>query len=133
VANIPNISPTCIGNVSVNGQISNALESACASEELIRSTMLRGTAGSPITVHGATTLSVTGATFALTGVPVARFPVINNWVNVVRIQNIDCDIAIQLDRATDDGNVDTGNFRTATVCAGQDENVPVLDAVLRVN
>lgn len=131
VASIAALTASCNGDG--NGQVNTAAEATCASEELIRSGMLKGTAGSPITVRGSTTLSVTGATLALTGVPAVRFPAPNNWNNVVRIQGIDCDIAIQIDRATDDGNVDTGNFRTATACAGQDENIPVANAVLRLN
>lgn len=131
VASIAALTASCNGNGS--GQINTATESTCASESLIRTGMLKGTAGSPITVRGSTTLGVTGATLALTGVPAARFPSPNNWINVVRIQGIDCDIAIQIDKATDDGNVDTGNFRTGTPCAGQDENIAVANAVLRLN
>jgi type II secretory pathway pseudopilin PulG len=127
VASIPGLTATCNGDG--NGQVGTAAESACASEELIRSGMLRGTAGSPIRIHGSVTLSITGATAALSGV--AGLPA--NWVNVVRIENIDCDVAIQLDRATDDGNVTTGYFRTSTVCPGEDENIVVANAVLQIN
>lgn len=119
------VPPTaCNGNG--NGQVGTAAESLCASEELIRAVMLKGTIGTPIAVRGST-LSVTSpALSSVAGLPA-------NWVNVVRIQNIDCDIAIQLDRATDDGNVGTGNFRTGSACAGQDENITVANAVLRLN
>lgn len=127
VVSIPSLTATCNGNG--NGQIDTAAESTCASEELIRSGMLRGNVAGPIRVHGSITLSVTGATVALTGV--AGLPV--NWRNVVRIQDIDCDIAIQLDRAMDDGNVATGFFRTGTACAGEDENIVVANAVLQLN
>lgn len=131
VASIPNLSAACIGIGTGNGQVGTTAESICASEELIRANMLRGTAGVPITIRGNTTLSVTGATTGLTGIPAATLPA--NWINVVRLQNIDCDIAIQIDRAVDDGNVDTGSFRTAAACAGQDANAPVVNAVLRLN
>lgn len=127
VASIPGLTATCIGDG--NGQVGSVAESDCASEELIRSGMLRGTAGSPIRISGSVTLSITGGAAALSGVP--GLPA--NWVNVVRIQNIDCDIAIQLDRATDDGNVTTGYFRTNTVCPGEDENIVVANAVLQIN
>ena len=94
--------------------------------------MLRGTAGSPITLNGVATLSVTGA--ALSGV--AGLPA--NWRNVVRIQAIDCDIAVQIDRLVDDGSTNTGNFRTVlNNCGvtGQDqvETVTVINAALRLN
>ena len=127
VASIPSLTATCNGNG--NGQIDSAAETNCASEELIRSGMLRGDAASPLKLHGSITLTVTGATVALTGV--AGLPA--SWVNVVRVQTIDCDLALQLDRATDDGNLATGFFRSGTVCTGEDENVAVANAVLRLN
>ncbi len=127
VASIPNLTATCNGDG--NGQVGTAAETACATEELIRSGMIRGTAGSPVTVRGAITVSITGPGVALSGVP--GLPA--TWVNVIRIQNIDCDIAIQLDRATDDGNVTTGYFRTNTLCPGEDENIAVANAVLQIN
>ena len=118
-------------NGNGNGRVETAAETLCATESLIRSNMLRGTAGSPINVRGNTTLTLTGATQPLTGVPTARLPA--NSINVLRIQNIDCDIAIQIDRATDDGNVETGSFKTAAACAAQDETIPVVNAVLKIN
>ncbi|WP_296530808.1 hypothetical protein [Rhodoferax sp.] len=42
-------------------------------------------------------------------------------------------MALQIDRAADDGNVATGNFRTGTACVGQDENIAVPNAVLRLS
>jgi prepilin-type N-terminal cleavage/methylation domain-containing protein len=129
-ANIPSLTATCVGNAT--GVIASAAESACASEELIRSSMLRGTAGSPITLNGVTTISVTGS--AISGV--AGLPA--NWRNVVLIQAIDCDVAVQIDRQTDDGSTNTGNFRTAanlcgTSGADQNETTVVARAALRLN
>jgi hypothetical protein len=97
--------------------------------------MLKGTIGTPLTLRGST-FSVTGATAALTGLPAASIPA--NWVNVVRVQVIDCDIAVQMDRATDDGNTNTGNFRTALNTCGaagntQAEATAVTNAILRLN
>ncbi len=127
---IPDLSATCVGNAT--GLITTAAESACASESLIRSSMLRGDATRPIRTNGPTTLSVTGA--ALSGV--AGLPV--NWRNVVRIQETDCDVIVQMDRLLDDGNTTTGNFRTsAGVCGAsgtdQVENLVVANAALRLN
>lgn len=126
---IPNLSVACVGNTT--GLIATAVESACASESLIRSGMLRGDAVQPIRTNGPTTLSVTGA--ALSGVALP-----NNWRNVVRIQATDCDVIVQMDRLLDDGNTTTGNLRTANnVCGGggtdQSEILPVVNAVLRIN
>lgn len=117
-----------------NNQIQTAAESSCASEMLIRSGMMRGRADTPITVRSST-FSLTSSTQALTGIAAVRLPGNANNANsiVVRIQAIDCDIAIQLDRATDDGDVNTGNFRTGNACAAQDENVAVANAVLKIN
>lgn len=131
VANIPNLNAACVGNAT--GQITNAAESACASEELIRSSMLRGEAANPISLNGTVFLSVTGATVALTGAPAIPFPAPNNWRNVILIRNINCDVALQIERLVDDGKLTTGNFRSGTACAGQDERIPVPNAVLRLN
>lgn len=127
---IPGLSAACVGNTT--GLIATAAESACASESLIRSSMLRGDATQPIRTNGPTTLSVTGA--ALSGV--VGLPA--NWRNVVRIQATDCDVIVQMDRMLDDGNTTTGNLRTAAnVCgtggADQIETLPVANAALRIN
>ena len=124
---------TC-ANGNGNGRINNNAESTCASQQLIRAGMLKGTAGQPIRVRSST-FSVTGATAGLTGLPAASIPA--NWVNVVRVQTIDCDIAVQMDRALDDGNILTGNFRATDVCGAngnaQDETIVVANAILRLN
>ena len=127
---IPDMTATCVGNAT--GLIASAAESACASESLIRSSMLRGDATQPIRTNGPTTLSVTGAT--LSGV--AGLPA--NWRNVVRIQETDCDVLLQMDRLLDDGNTTTGNLRTAAgVCGAtglvQVETLLVANAALRLN
>lgn len=129
-----NLTPACngIGGLFGNGVIDGA-EITCSVEELIRSSMLRGeaTAGS-ITLNGNVILTLTNRA----GGGVAGLP--TNWINVVRVQNIDCDIAVQLDRAQDDGNTNTGNFRTALNNCGaagntQIETTVVANAVLRLN
>jgi prepilin-type N-terminal cleavage/methylation domain-containing protein len=130
---IPNLPLACVGNVT--GLIASAAESACASESLIRSGMLRGDATRPITVtgtNGVSTLSLTGA--ALSGV--GGLPA--SWRNVIRIQNTDCDVIVQMERLLDDGSANTGNLRTAANLCGaagstQSETLPVANAALRVN
>jgi|JI6StandDraft_1071083.scaffolds.fasta_scaffold250367_1 prepilin-type N-terminal cleavage/methylation domain-containing protein len=134
VASLPGLS---CANGNGNGQINTNAESTCATEQLIRAGMLKGTAGQPLQLRGST-FSVTGATAALTGLTAASFPAPNNWVNVVRTTAIDCDVAVQMDRAVDDGNVNTGNFRTTSnVCGAtgntQSESIVVANAVLRLN
>lgn len=118
-----------------NGQIGTAVETACATDHLILAGLVRGAPGTPISVRDQV-FSVTGATAALTGVAAASIPA--NWVNVVRIQNLDCDFAVRLDRATDDGNTNTGNFRTTAATCGaagtdQSEDTLVANAILRLN
>jgi prepilin-type N-terminal cleavage/methylation domain-containing protein len=126
-----NLTPACNGTGGLYGNgVIDAAEISCAIEELIRSSMLRGeaTAGT-ITLNGNVILTLTNRTPAASGV--AGLP--TNWINVVRVQNIDCDIALQLDRALDDGIAAQGNFRTGTPCLGQDETALVANAVLRLN
>jgi prepilin-type N-terminal cleavage/methylation domain-containing protein len=133
----PTITAFCVGVATAgvpNGLINNNNESRCASEELIASGMLKGTIA---TAPAVTAITLRGATFSViasanSGLPVAT------WGNVVRVQNIDCDIAVQMDRAVDDGNTNTGNFRTtANVCGAtgtsQAETIPVPIAVFRLN
>jgi prepilin-type N-terminal cleavage/methylation domain-containing protein len=133
---IPSMNVACVGNAT--GLIASAAESVCASESLIRSSMLRGDATQPIRISGTNgfaTLSVTGAGVALSGI--AGLPA--NWRNVIRIQNTDCDVIVQMDRLLDDGGANTGNLRTtANACgtgAGSDQSeiLLVTDAVLRLN
>lgn len=113
-----------------NGQVS-AAESICATQQMILAGMLRGTvSATPLTIRGVQ-FSIIQAT--LTGVAAPA-----NWVNVVRVQGIDCDVAVQMDRAMDDGNTNTGNFRTTAGTCGaagttQSETIVVADAVLRLN
>ena len=129
VASIPNLTAACIGNN--NGVINAGAESTCASEELIRTSMLRGDATTPIMLNGTVPLTLTNRTTAAALPGLATLP--TSWINVVRVQNIDCDIALQLDRAFDDGDGSTGNFRTGTVCPAQNETIVVANAVLRLN
>ena len=128
---IANVSAACVGNTT--NLITSAAESACASESLIRSGVLRGDAGQPIRTNGSTTLSVTGAAVALSGVAN-----LVGWRNVVRIQTTDCDVIVQMDRLLDDGSAETGNLRTATGACGatgtsQNEALLVTNAALRLN
>lgn len=120
------ISGLVCANGNGNGQINTAAETTCATESLIRSGLLRGDAALPISV-GETQFSLTSP--ALSGV--AGLP--GHWVNVVSVQNLNCDSAIQIDRSVDDGNVNTGNFRIANLCPGQDDAVIVANAVLKIN
>jgi prepilin-type N-terminal cleavage/methylation domain-containing protein len=136
VASLPNlVAPCAVAAGVANGQVDTAVESGCATQHLISAGMLKGTIGTPLTLR-ASTFSVTGATALLTGLPAASIPA--NWVNVVRVQVLDCDIAVQMDRATDDGNTNTGNFRTAlNICGAtgntQAEATVVANAILRLN
>ncbi len=128
VLTIPGLTASCVGNAT--GIIATAAEVACASEELIRTNMLRGDALNPIMLNAVNTISFTGAAPGLAGM--AGLQALG-WRNVVRIQAIDCDVALQIDRAVDDGSLTTGNFRSPTACPGQDETRAVLNAVLRIN
>lgn len=134
VASLPGMIAPCAGvNGNGNGTLT-AAESGCASQHMILAGMLKGTVGTPIRLRGST-FSVTGRA-ALPGVITPNIPA--NWVNVVRVQVLDCDIAVQLDRALDDGNTNTGNFRTALNNCGaagtnQIETTAVANAVLRLN
>ena len=134
IASLPNLVAPCAAvNGDGNGVIT-AAESICATQHLISAGMLKGTIGTAIILRGST-FSVTGRA-ALPGALTANIPA--NWGNVVRVQVTDCDVAVQMDRALDDGNTNTGNFRTALTACGatgntQSETTAVTDAVLRLN
>jgi len=134
VASLPGMIAPCAGvNGTGNGTLT-AAESICATQHMILAGMLKGTVGTAITLRSST-FSVTGRA-ALPAVITPNIPA--NWVNVVRVQVLDCDIAVQLDRALDDGNTNTGNFRTALNNCGatgtdQIETTAVANAVLRLN
>jgi prepilin-type N-terminal cleavage/methylation domain-containing protein len=120
-------------NGNGDGQVSSAAESDCASESLIRAGLIRGTAGQPVRMRD-TTFSITGATAALSGV--TGLPA--GWVNVVRVQTLDCDMAVQMDKAVDDGNLSTGSFRSNAAACGasndlQDESQPAGDVAYKLN
>jgi prepilin-type N-terminal cleavage/methylation domain-containing protein len=129
VANIAGL--TCV-NGNGNGQVGTVAESACASESLIRSGLLRGSAIAPITVRGSTYSITSPALSGVVGLP-------GSWVNVVNISNLDCDSAVQMDRAVDDGVLTTGSFQAspAALCGAtndvQDENILVANVVYRIN
>lgn len=134
VASFPGLVAPCAGvNGNGNGTLT-AAESGCATQHLILAGMLKGTVGSPILLRGST-FSVTGRA----ALPAALTPNIPaNWVNVVRVQALDCDVAVQMDRSVDDGNTNTGIFRTAlnncgTTGAEQNETTVVANAALRLN
>ena len=131
VANIAGL--TCVnGNGNGNGQVDTVAESVCASESLIRAALLRGSATVPITVRGSTYSLVSPALSGVVGLPVS-------WVNVVNITLADCDSAVQMDRAVDDGNLTSGNFRAspAGLCGAtndvQDEDIVVPNVAFRIN
>ena len=119
------------GNGNGNGRIETVAESDCASESLIRASLIKGAAGNPVQIR-AMTLSLRARTLsAVAGLPA-------NWVNVVELTNTDCDLAVRLDRSLDDGNLNTGNVRAvANVCGAtgdvQDEGSPVAALAVRLN
>ena len=129
---LASLTPACNGNIAPLGNgVIDPGEVSCAVEELIRSSMLRGDAVAGVVTVGSTSLTLTSRTSAAALPGLGTLPA--SWLNVVRVQNIDCDIAIQIDRALDDGNTAQGNFRTGTACPTQDEEVLITDAVLRLN
>jgi hypothetical protein len=118
-------------NGNGNGRIDTVAESDCASESLIRAAFIKGTPGAAVNVRGMGLSLRARNLSAVAGLPV-------NWVNVAELTNTDCDLAVRLDRALDDGNLNTGNVRTsANVCGAtgdvQDEALPVAAMAVRLN
>jgi len=125
------------------GAIDTPAKRNCARDELILTGMIRGTVGAPLITSGNITLSLSDR--AGSGVFAPILP--TNWVNVVVLSVpvgsgtlMSCESVVQIDRATDDGLTNQGNFRTsngaACVSAGQpiqDPTVAVTLAALRIN
>ncbi|MGQ0711804.1 MAG: type II secretion system protein [Rhodoferax sp.] len=126
---IPDVSAACNGNANL---VIEPAEVACATEELIRASMVRGDVGGPLRINGTHTVTLISRASAAALPGLGGLP--TGWGNVVRIANrLDCDMVIQVDRILDDGGPTTGNFRAGTACPGQDENTIVDNAVLRLN
>jgi prepilin-type N-terminal cleavage/methylation domain-containing protein len=118
------VAPACTTDGNGNGLV-DAAEVQCATDELILAGFIRGQLGTPLFVEGST-ISISSAAGAGGFVPAT-------WNNVILISSLNCDLAIQIDRAVDDGNTSTGNFVTSSACAGQNPSTPVASAALKLN
>lgn len=107
---IPGVQAACqIGGANAgngNGSIEPS-ESTCASEHLIRAELIKGDPGLPIVTRSGNVFLVRGAG---SGVTVAFQPPVQN---VLVLTNIACDIALEIDRKIDDGNLSSGSVRAS--------------------
>lgn len=105
---IPNVQAACrIGGANAgngNGRI-DAIESACASEDLIRAELIKGDPLQPIANRFG---NVVLASAANSGATVA-FPA--TVQNVLVLTNISCAVALEIDRKIDDGDLSAGTVR----------------------
>jgi len=130
---IPGVAAAC-GAGTGTGAIDTAAKRTCAINELVLSGLIRGHL-----VTGTPNYAVisNGTTFTLSDAAGAGFVLPANWVNVVVIATLNCDTAVQIDRAVDDGVTGTGNFRTSVACpaggTAQAEGTAVPLAAFRIN
>jgi prepilin-type N-terminal cleavage/methylation domain-containing protein len=93
-------------------------ESACASEELIRAGLIRGDPLASISSRFGAVAIISLDSFSIARQGVGS----SDWKsktikNVVQFSNLPCDVATEIDRKIDDGNLDMGNVRaTVPVC-----------------
>jgi len=107
---ISGVSPSCrIGGASAgngNGSVEPG-ESACASEHLIRADLVKGDPALPIRTRQGDVILVRSANSG----SVAPFSA--QVLNVLVLGNIPCDVALEIDRKIDDGDLSAGAVRAS--------------------
>lgn len=120
---IAGVSTTCrIGGSGAgdgNGRISNA-ESACASEHLIRATLVRGNPASGLTTRFGTIRLIASNDGSA---QVGGFPA--NVLNILEMTNIPCEVALDISRKADTGSLQTGiRFRASLANCTAGASIP---------
>lgn len=141
---IANVNALCVaGGANAgdgNGAIS-ALESACVPEHLFRAGLVRATlnaASGLYELRGALGGVVSVMGFGLSRAGVAGYAGMPTVLNVTEVPNLPCDIALEIDRKMDNGDLTTGNIvavdatPAVNTCTpgGANDPVPFLDVAL---
>lgn len=124
------VAPACNTNGNGNGAINTPAERNCARDELILTGLMRGTPGAALIVNYSTITITDRAGAVAQGL--ATVPV--NWVNMILLTNINCDLAIRIAQATGDANPQGTTFwASVNTCTSQNATIPVPFAALRIN
>ena len=122
---IPNVTAACIGGGAGAGNGNGAIEaaeSACVPQHLAAAGMIKSSATPIPTQYGAAQVIANAASNTAAGAN----PLPANVQNVVEFTNLPCEVAQQIDRSIDDGNLATGNARASVAaCTPQGANDPV--------
>lgn len=125
---IPDLDANCMtgGANAGNGDgLIQDVESICVPEHLSRAGLIKGGTGSFTTAFGTVRVIANG----LSNTAVAGNAVPARYRNVAEFAGLPCDVAMDIDRKLDDGNLGTGNVRgSVTTCTpdGAGDPVPFL-------
>jgi prepilin-type N-terminal cleavage/methylation domain-containing protein len=104
---IPNVTVTHFGN---GDGLIDAVESGYVPEHLFNAGYIRGGTGTIQTQYGTVTVISRAASHLAAVLP-------TSIQNVIEFANLPCDVATEIDRKIDDGNLTTGNvMATGTPC-----------------
>jgi prepilin-type N-terminal cleavage/methylation domain-containing protein len=122
---IPNVSANCMsggaGAGNGNGAI-EANESACVPQHLAAAGLIKSGATPMPTQYGFVQVVANSASQTALGTN----PLPGTIQNVIEFSTLPCEVAQQIDRTTDDGNLATGNARASVAaCTPQGANDPV--------
>jgi prepilin-type N-terminal cleavage/methylation domain-containing protein len=131
VAEIPGVAAICLagGANAGNGDgLIQAVESACVPEHLSKAGYVKGTVNPATGLVGLSTfygpVQVIGN--AASGVAAGTNPLPATVRNVIEYANLPCDVALEMDRKLDDGNLATGKVRASVaLCTPSTLNDPV--------
>jgi prepilin-type N-terminal cleavage/methylation domain-containing protein len=122
---IPNVTAACMGGGAGAGNGNGAIEAAeaaCVPQHLNAAGMIKSGATPIPTQYGFAQVIANGVSNTAAGTN----PLPGTIQNVIEFTNLPCEVAQQIDRSIDDGNLATGNARASVAaCTPQGANDPV--------
>lgn len=126
---IPGVSTPCVigganagnGNGLIDAPPSSNDESSCLPEHLFRAGYIKGGIGGMKSAYG----SVRVVANKYSNVATAGNPLPSRFLNIIEFANLPCDVAMDIDRKIDDGDLGNGNVRASvTTCVPNGPPVP---------